>query len=314
MNASRHIHLALVATVALGSIFAVSGCTTASQDLSTPTTGQTSGTASFDPTSVSKDDALAALVPASIKSTGSLTIGSDTTYPPAEFLGGADGQTPMGFDVDLAKAIGATLGLKVTFETAGFSTILPALGAKYDLGMSAFSVTKERLKAVNFVDYFKAGSIWAVRKGNPNHINLSDLCGKKVGVQTGSVQADPDVSGRSAACLKAGKPAIDVVSLPTQSDITTRLVSGGIDAMVSGGTTITYALTQTNGQLEMLGELYNPDHNGIAIAKDDLPLTDLVAKVMNKLIADGSYGKIMDQWGVRVLSIKDAVVNPQVTQ
>ena len=73
------------------------------------------------------------MVPEAIKSKGTLTVGSDTTYAPAEFLG-TDGQTPVGYDVDIAKAIGATLGLKVQVQTAEFTGILPALGPKYDLG------------------------------------------------------------------------------------------------------------------------------------------------------------------------------------
>lgn len=314
MRTSRRIRLALVAVAALGGMVTVSGCTTASQSVGTQGTDATSGTAGFDVASVPKDAALAALVPAAIKSVGTLTVGSDTTFAPAEFLGGANGQTPMGFDVDFANAIGATLGLKVDFETAGFTTILPSLGAKYDLGISAFSITKERMKAVNFVDYYAAGSVFAVQKGNPRNISVDDLCGKNVGVQTGSTQADPDLSGRSAACVKAGKPAIVVTSLPTQSDITTRLVSGGIDAMVSGSTTIGYALTQTSGQLELLGKQYSPTPVGIAVAKNDMPLANLVAKVMNKFIADGTYAKIMDRWGVGVLAIKTAVVNPEAAQ
>lgn len=311
MNSPRPRLLAFTAALALTTLFTATGCTNASQTLDTGQPGQ-STTVAFDPASVAKNDALVELLPESIKAKGTLSIGSDTSYAPAEFLGGADGQTPMGFDVDLAKAIAATLGLKADFQTAGFATILPGLGTKYDLGMSAFSITNERLKAVNFVDYFKAGTIWAVQKGNPRNVDLDNLCGLKVGVQTGSVQENPDVSDRTEACVAAGKPAIDVISLSNQTDITTRLVNGGIDAMVSGGSTITYALTQTDGKLELLGDLYNPDHNGIAVAKDDMPLAELVSKVMNKLIADGTYQQIMDYWGVGVLATEHSVVNPKV--
>lgn len=305
--------LTLTAAIALSAVLGTTGCTTASQKLDSGEPSQ-SGKAAFDATMVSKDEALAAKLPAELSSKGTLTIGSDTTYAPAEFLGGPDGQTPMGFDVDLAHAIGATLGLKVDYKTAGFATILPGLGTKYDLGMSAFSITNERLKAVNFVDYFKAGTIWAVQAGNPNKVDVNDLCGRKVGVQTGSVQEDPDVTDRSKACVAAGKPAIEVISLANQTDITTRLINGGVDAMVSGGSTITYALSQTNGQLELLGELYNPDHNGIAVAKDDMPMAELTAEVMNKLMADGTYQQIMDYWGVGVLAADKSVVNPKINR
>lgn len=306
----RRIMACLLAAAVLGSTAA---CTDASQQLGNSTSSPTSGAATFDPRSVAKDDALAALVPAAIKSTGTLTIGSDTSYAPAEFLGGSDGQTAMGYDVDMAKAIGATLGLKVNYETAGFASILPALGAKYDLGISAFSINKTRLNAVNLVSYYKNGSIWAVQKGNPKGIGLDDLCGKTVAVQTGSIQ-ETDVQGRSGTCTAASKPAIDIVSLKNQTDVTTRLVSGGVAAMVSGGGTISYALSQTGGQLQLLGELYNPSLVGIAVAKDDVPLSDLVANVMNKLIADGTYGKILDAWGMKVLAIDNSVVNPETSK
>ena len=297
----------MLAAAVLGSTAA---CTNASQELNNSASSPTSGAVTFDPSSVAKDDALAALVPASIRSVGTLTIGSDTSYAPAEFLGGSDGQTPMGYDVDFAKAIGATLGLKVDYKTAGFASILPALGTKYDLGISAFSINQTRLNAVNLVSYYTNGTIWAVQKGNPKDISLDDLCGKTVAVQTGSIQ-ETDVEGRSTTCTSAGKPAIIMVSLKNQTDVTTRLVAGGVDAMVSGAGTISYAISQTGDQLELLGELYNPKLVGIAVAKDDEPLADLVAKVINKLIADGTYGKILDAWGMKVLAIDKSVVNPE---
>lgn len=300
----------MLAAAVLGSTAA---CTNASQQLGSSPSSTALGTSAFDPASVAKDDALAALVPAAIKSTGTLTIGSDTSYAPAEYLGGSDGQTPMGYDVDFAKAIGATLGLKVSYETAGFSSILPALGTKYDLGISAFSINKKRLEAVNLVSYYQDGTIWAVQKGNPKGIDLEDLCGKTAAVQTGSIQEN-DVQGRSAKCTAAGKPAIDIVSLKNQTDVTTRLVAGGVDAMVSGGGTISYAVSQTNDQLQLLGEQYNPSPVGIAVAKDDVPLADLVAKVINKLIADGTYGKILDAWGIKILAVDTAVVNPATSK
>src|SRR6478736_2499553 len=188
------------ATVLAVGALALSACTNASE---TGTGGGAapassgSAKASFDPTTVQKDDSLAAMVPAAIKSKGTLTVGADTSYAPAEFLGGSDGQTPVGYDVDLAKAIGATLGLKVEVKTAEFTGILPALGPKYDLGISSFTINPERLKAVNMVSYFNAGTAWAVQKGNPKKVSLDDLCGKSIGVQTGTVQENPDLSGRN---------------------------------------------------------------------------------------------------------------------
>ncbi|MFQ4148322.1 ABC transporter substrate-binding protein [Arthrobacter sp. LAPM80] len=300
------VRLAAVAAVAA---MALTGCTSASQDNGTGSTGGASQGTAFDPTSVAKDDALIALLPASVKDKATLTVGSDTSYEPAEFLA-KDGQTPVGYDVDFAKAIAATLGKKAQVQTADFSSILPKLGSVYDMGLSSFTITQERSKAVNFISYFNAGVLWAVQKGNPKGINVDNLCGKTVGVQTGTVEEDPDVSGRSAACVAAGKPAITIVSLKNQTDVTTRLVGGTIDAMSADSPITRNALAKTNGQLEPLGAVYDSAEQGIAIAKGDLAFAQVVEKVMNKLIADGSYMKILDTWNNAEGAVTKAVLNP----
>lgn len=296
------------ALLAVGAL-TLTACTNASEQGSTNPGPSGSASASFDPTTVQKDESLAAMVPASIKAKGTLTVGSDTSYAPAEFLG-TDGQTPVGYDVDIAKAIGATLGLKVEVQTAEFTGILPALGPKYDLGISSFTINPERLEAVNMVSYFNAGTQWAVQKGNPKSFSLDDVCGKSVGVQTGTVQEDPDLAERSAKCVADGKKAIDIVTLKNQTDVTTRLVNGSIDAMAADSPIIGYALTQTNGQIEKLGDVYDGAPQGIAVAKADTELATLIQKTLTKMMDDGSYKKILTGWGNEAGAITTSEVNP----
>ncbi|MDI3211299.1 ABC transporter substrate-binding protein [Arthrobacter sp. AL12] len=303
--------LKAAAVLAIGAL-SLSACTNASES-GTPGAATPSGSAaaSFDPSTVQKDDALAAMVPEAIKSKGTLTVGSDTSYAPAEFLGN-DGQTPVGYDVDIAKAIGAALGLKVQVQTSEFTGILPALGPKYDLGISSFTINPERLGAVNMVSYFNAGTAWAVQKGNPKKISLDDLCGKSVGVQTGTVQEDPDLSGRSKKCVAEGKQPINIVTLKTQTDITTRLVNGSVDAMAADSPIIGYAITQTNGQIEKIGDVYDSAPQGIAVAKSDTALAEVIQKTVSKLIENGAYKKILEGWGNADGAITKSEVNPAV--
>jgi polar amino acid transport system substrate-binding protein len=305
--------LKAAAVLAIGAL-ALTACTNASQGGTPGAPGAASGpsgSASFDPSTVQKDDALAAMVPEAIKSKGTLTVGSDTSYAPAEFLA-PDGQTPVGYDVDLAKAIGATLGLKVQVQTSEFTGILPALGPKYDLGMSSFTINPERLRAVNMVSYFNAGTAWAVQKGNPKKFSLDDVCGKSIGVQTGTVQEDPDVSGRSKKCVADGKPAVNVITLKNQTDITTRLVNGSIDAMAADSPIIGYAATQTNGQIEKIGAVYDAAPQGIAVAKADTAWAEVIQKTVTKLMETGSYKKILEGWGNAEGAIAKSEVNPAV--
>ncbi|VXB41067.1 Polar amino acid transport system substrate-binding protein [Arthrobacter sp. 9V] len=292
-------------------VLALSACTNASGSAAGPAPSGSSNS-TFDAASVTPDQTLASQVPAAIKSKGTLIIGSDTTYAPAEFLGGADNRTPMGYGVDLAKAIGATLDLKVDVQTAEFTGILPALGPKYDLGISSFSITNERLEAVNFVSYLNAGTTWAVRKGNPKKFSPDDVCGKSVGVQTGTTQEDPDLKNRNEECIKAGKQPINIVTLKNQTDVTTRLVNGSLDAMIAESTLIGYAVQQTGGAVEKAGGVYNTSPVGIAVPKNDTALAELVQKVVAKLIADGSYQRILDSWNNSDGAITSPEVNPAV--
>lgn len=308
MQISSKLGLRCAAVLAVATL-ALTGCTTASQDGGTESSGGSSQAAAFDPTTVAKDDALIALLPAALKDKATLDVGADTSYEPAEFLD-KDGQTPIGYDVDIAKAIAATLGKKAVVHTSDFSAIIPKIGTVYDLGISSFTINPERSKAVNFVSYFNAGVLWAVQKGNPKGISMDDLCGKKIGVQTGTVEEDPDVKDRSAKCVAEGKPAIDIVSLKNQTDVTTRLVGGTIDAMSADTPIINNALAKTNGQLETLGEAYDSAEQGIAIAKDDMAFAELIEKVMNKLIDDGSYTKILTTWNNQDGGLTKAVLNP----
>ncbi len=123
-------------------------------------------------------------VPEAIKSKGTLVVAADASYAPNEFIkpGGKD---VVGADVDLAKAIGAKLGLTVKVQNATFDGIIPGIAAdKFDLGMSSFTDTKEREKTVDFVTYFNAGTSFFVKAdGGPDVETLDQLCGHKVAVE-----------------------------------------------------------------------------------------------------------------------------------
>src|SRR5215211_6030187 len=138
------------------------------------------------------DEALAAKVPAAIKSDGKIVIGTDATYAPSEFLD-ADGKTIVGFDVDLFNAVAAKLGLKTEWQSAKFDSIITGVDSgKYEMGISSFTINDERKQQVNMVSYFSAGTQWGTKTGNPNGVQPDGACGKKVAVQTNTVQDTED--------------------------------------------------------------------------------------------------------------------------
>jgi polar amino acid transport system substrate-binding protein len=259
--------------------------------------------------SAAADTSLAGKVPAAIKSDGVIKVGTDTTYPPAEFLKD-DGKTPTGFDIELFDAVAQKLGLKAEYETAPFDAIIPGVqSGKYEAGVSSFTVNDERKKSTLMVSYFQVGTAWATKKGNPSGIKQDDACGKKIAVQTATVQAD-DVTARSKKCTDAGKAAITIEQYQAQTDATAAVVSGKDDAMLSDYPVVVYAAQQSNGQLELLGEQYQAAPYGYVLKSDQQAFADVLKEGVQALIADGSYKTILDKWKVAQGAITTAAVNP----
>ncbi len=255
------------------------------------------------------DAALAAKVPAELKSAGKIVVGTDASYAPNEMLA-SDGKTVEGFEPALFDAVAAKLGLKTEYVPASFdSIILGVTGGKYDVGVSSFTINDERKKQVNMVSYYSAGTQWVVQKGNPENVNPDDACGKSIGVQKGTVQVD-DLTARSKKCTDAGKQAINPIIQEGQDQVTADLASGKTVAMLADSPVGLYAVKQTGGALEALGDIYDSAPYGIVVPKDDTELADLLVEALEATKADGSYEAALKKYAVEAGAIDDFAVNP----
>jgi polar amino acid transport system substrate-binding protein len=291
----------------LGLVMAVALVAAGCGDDSDTGGGTTETTAGAAPT---VDEALAAKVPDAIKSDGKLVIGTDSSYPPNEFLD-TDGKTVIGWDVDLFNAIGAKLGLKTEWQSAVFDAIIPGIGSgKYEMGVSSFFITDERKKQVDMVSYYNVGTQWLTKKGNPSGIQPDAACGKKVAVQTNTAQDTDDLAKRQEKCKSEGKPAITVDRYQRQDQATASVVSGKDDATLADSPVMAYAVKQTNGQLELLGDAYDTYFYGSVIKQGQAEFAQAVADAVKALIADGTYKTILDKWGVQAGAIDSPAVNP----
>lgn len=265
-------------------------------------------TTGYDVSSVKKDAELATLVEGNTVKDGELSVGMELSYAPAEFLA-EDGKTPTGYDVDIAKAIGNVLGLKTKIVSSMFDTIVPSVGSKYDLGITAMTITKERMDSVDFVSYYRAGSTWTVQKGNPKKVDTSDLCGNKIAVQTGTVQED-EANKIAKQCETDGKKDAEVASYKRQAEAATAVATGKADVFYADSPVAGYAISQTDGQLEALGKDVGVVKEGIAIQKNNTKMATAVQKAVQKLMDDGTYMKILKHWGVESGALDKAEINP----
>src|SRR4051794_13304451 len=293
----------LIAATAIAAATVAAGCGS-SNDENTGT-GGTRTAASF---SVQADPAIAGQVPADIKSSGQLSVAADATYAPDEFIA-SDGKTVIGMDADLAKAIAETMGLQATVSNQPFDSIIPGLAAgKYDLGMSSFTDTKERDATVDFVTYAQAGEYFFVNAdGGPTINSPDDICGLKVGAEKGTTEAD-DATAQSKKCTDAGKEAVQVSVFPDENGVNLALSSGRIDAGFADTPPAEYAVKQSEGKFKITGPSIANAPYGIAMAKDS-GLQQPVLAAIKALMADGTYDKIFDYWGLTGDKIDNPTIN-----
>ncbi|WP_406071557.1 ABC transporter substrate-binding protein [Micromonospora sp. NBC_01638] len=255
------------------------------------------------------DSALAAKVPDAIKADGKIVVGSDTSYAPAEFLD-TDGKTAIGFDIELFTAVATKLGLKAEFVSADFGAIITGVSSgKYEVGVSSFTVNGDRKAQANMVSYYQVGTQWVTKKGNPAGVSIDNACGKKIAVQKDTVQVE-DIEKRSKTCTDAGKPAITVEQFPGQDAATAAVASGKDDAMLADYPVGVYAVTKSEGALDLLDKMYEAAPYGYVVAKDQTAFAEAVRDATKALIADGTYQTILDKWKVGDGAITDPAINP----
>ncbi|GHO64832.1 ABC transporter substrate-binding protein [Ktedonobacter sp. SOSP1-52] len=227
---------------------------------------------------------------------GTLTVGSDTTYPPQEYVDTASGQAT-GFDVDLITEMAKRMGLKANVKKANFDTIIDDLSSKrYDVVISAVTINPDRQKKAQFIPYFNAGQSLLVQKGNPDHISsVKDLCGKKVGVQTNTVEFDA-LTAAKKDCTAAGKPTIALTVLDAQTDVIQLLADKRVDATYQDSPVTDYYLKLNPGQFEIGGAITDQAPEGIVVRKDDTEMFNALKAAYDAVKKDGTYDKLFDKW------------------
>jgi polar amino acid transport system substrate-binding protein len=270
--------------------------------------GSSSSTTSTATTEGSANSAIAAQVPAAIKSKGTLTVAADATYAPNEFIG-PDGKTVIGMDADLLQALGAQMGLKVNIVNATFATIIPGLASgKFDVGASSFTDTKEREKTVDFVDYFNAGiSFYAESTANPGVNTVSDLCGKTVSVEKGTTEQE-EATKQSGVCSKAGKKPVTVLTFNGQTEANLAISSGRAELGMADSPVAAYQVKVANGKFKLIGQTYGTAPYGLAIPKGS-GMTTPILEALKALMANGEYAKILTKWGVQAGAIATPKIN-----
>lgn len=237
---------------------------------------------------------------------GQLTICSDLTKAPQEFRDTAG--NPTGSDIEIATEIAKRLGLKPIFLNTATSKILATLTSKKcDIIVSAQVISYTARKSVDMVQYFHAGQVLVVTKGNPNAINtVYDLCGKSVSVRRLTSELDhlagrglynPAV-GLTARCQAAGKKILDVKVYANDAAALGALEAGKVAAVFTTTPVAGAELLAQPDQLELVPNLVLSDYpEGISVGKKNTVLRDDIGLALKSMMADGTYLAILKKYG-----------------
>jgi polar amino acid transport system substrate-binding protein len=291
---------ALAALVAVVAIAAAIGCGSTSSD---------SSSAASAPPKTNATGSPAITVPASqLNQAGELRVCATVPSPPLAFYN--DQHEFVGFDVELAAAIGDQLGLKTVEVPSVWDTIIAAVSTgKCDVIVDSMFITPERLKQVNFVPYLQVGQQFLIAKGGkPLGDPANDptaLCGRSIAVQNGSAESET-IDGFIKECSKAGKPALKKVVFTAGPPALQAAQTGQVDAVFQDYPIMAYYAKLHPEQFSLNnGQILAPVTAGIAIPPGKDKLVAGIADALRAIAANGTYAKILAKWGTSGLALPD---------
>lgn len=226
-----------------------------------------------------------------------IRIATEIGYAPYEFYAG-DGKTVAGLDVDLWNALARVLGVKFVVQDGTYANIVPALEAKRaDLGWSAMALSSfTGLTQAKFLVYERRSFSGVVVRADARVRNGLDLCGKSLGFTNGEA---PPIGALQTACAKAGKPAVQIKRFQKTPDILLAVQSGQVGGRIVDSVNGNYFVKQAHGRLRFVANIL-PLHwipTGIAVPAGRDALLHEIRRGLQKLVEDGTYGRILSRWG-----------------
>ena len=219
---------------------------------------------------------------AKIKSAGVLSVGTEGTYAPFTYHD-ASGKL-VGFDVEIAQAVAAKLGVKAEFIEGKWDGLIAGLDAnRYDAVANEVSITEARKAKYDFSSPYIASKAALIVRGDNTAIKtFADLKGKK------SANTLTSNFGKLAQSFGA-----EIVPVQGFNDSLELLASGRVDATINDSLSfLDYKKHQPNSKLKIAATEKDADFSGIIFRKGNPQLQAAINKALADIKADGSYQKI----------------------
>ena len=233
---------------------------------------------------------------ADIKAAGVLRIGCEATYPPFTFRDKGD---IVGYDVDLAAVMCASLGVEPEFIDTQWSGVIPALYAgRFDIIMSSMSYRKERLEKVAFsIPYAEASQALLIRADDAGTItSVADLANKVLGVKLGSPgeMMKPALEEEIAAVAGAGFAEVKIYDDHPAAYLA--LSQGTVDGVLNTLPTLGQVMKDRPGAYALVRPVGQPNWAGIAARKEDPEIVEWMDGELTRLKENGEIYALQEKW------------------
>ncbi|PKG24862.1 transporter substrate-binding domain-containing protein [Niallia nealsonii] len=218
-----------------------------------------------------------------------LVMGTSGDYPPFEYVDTANGEEIIGFDADLAKALGGKTGYEITVKDMDFNGLITSLqSGKVDFVMAGMEATPERKKNADFTEPYFRSDISMVVDKKSGIKTVEDIKGKVVGVQVGSIQAEK---------AKELQKIVDF-QLETRDrvpDLVQEINSGRFDGVLMEDV-VSKGYLEKNDNLTTISVPSN-ETGGAAIAfQKDSELTSKFNDALKEMKENGEMDKLVAKW------------------
>ena len=226
-----------------------------------------------------------------IRERGQLILGTESTYPPFEFIVIENGASVgVGFDVSLAQAIADKLGVELVTSEMAFDSLIPAVQAGTVDIAASITPTEERKQAVDFSDnYYDTTNVFVVRKGEEgNFTSKESFDGKTIGAQMGTAQNTLVVEDMTNA---------QSLLLPKTTTLIQELNTGNIDAICLEKPVADIYVAAYPDDLAVCSYEVPVEEGGVAIpvAKGQEDLLNFINVVIAEMKANGEMERIYQE-------------------
>lgn len=247
---------------------------------------------------------------------GKLTVAIGAFVPPLSYQpeGTTAATDVAGTEPNIGELIAEGLGLEYNPVVVAWADWpLGIQSGKYDLITSNVTVTEERKELYDFASYrqdllgFYVRSDSAISKIE----GADDISGRKIVVGSGTNQEKVLLKWNEELAAKGKAPA-ELNYYDDNAAATLALQSGRVDATFGPNATAAWAARET-GQTKLVGIIPGgwPLAADIAAAtKKGNGLIEPVRIALNAYIADGTYAKVLDAWGLTSEGVTTSEINP----